>query len=261
MLRRVIETDAHEGPVWVASERALYFTTQRPEVQIRRLADGEVTTVRATTGVANGMTLDHDGTLLVCEQEPAAITRLDLARGCVENVVDAFDGRPLNSPNDVVVSSDRTIWFTDPSYAYLQGFGHEPQLADSVYRFDPATGDMTMVGDGFDKPNGLALSPDERILYVGDNGAPEHIRAFDLANGAEWVFAETPDPDGLKVDPAGNVFVSSPAGVRVLNPEGVLEGEIPIPGAVNFALAGDVIYITADDAIWAADIDSPGGWT
>ena len=102
----LVRTDAHEGPVWAPG--ALYFTTNRPEVQIRRfdLATGDVTTVREHTGVANGMTRDN-GTLLVCEQAPAAITRVDPATGTVlETVVDAFDGKPLNSPNDVVVASD-----------------------------------------------------------------------------------------------------------------------------------------------------------
>ena len=140
MIEKLAETDAHEGPVFVAAERALYFTTQRAgrRVDIMRLslADGRISTVVADAGAANGMALDQDGRLLVCEQQPAAISRIDPATGERETVVDAYRGRPLNSPNDVVVKSDGSIWFTDPSYAHLQGFGPEPQLGDHVYAFD-----------------------------------------------------------------------------------------------------------------------------
>src|SRR5689334_5551346 len=150
-VERVIATDAHEGPVYVVSEDALYFTTQRTpgaasRVDIMRLALGtlELTTVRADANVANGMAADGRGGLIVCEQgtrtRPAAITRLDLETGAVHTLVDAFLGSRLNSPNDVVVKSDGTIWFTDPSYGHLQGFRPPPHHADQVYRHDPATG-------------------------------------------------------------------------------------------------------------------------
>jgi gluconolactonase len=248
-MRRLVETDAHEGPVYVAEEHALYFTTARPHVEIRRLAlaTGAVTTVRARTGVANGMTLDHDGSLLVCEQQPAAITRVDRASGAVETVVDSYDGVPLNSPNDVVVTRDAAIWFTDPSYAHVQGFGPEPQLPDAVYRF--ADGALTMVADGFEKPNGLAFSPDERVLYVGDSEACV-IWAFE--DGARRLFAEIAPgyPDGLKVDGAGRVLSTAGDGIQVFEPDGTRAGLIPIPGAVNFAFGDGTLFITTDDAIW-----------
>jgi gluconolactonase len=159
-LERVIVTDAHEGPVYVAGEDALYFTTvprpspAGPRVDIRRLAlDGErfplapsrLTTVRADANAANGMTLGPDGRLVVCEQgsrtTPAAITLVDPATGHAETLVDECDGAPLNSPNDVVVTRDGAVWFTDPSYGHLQGFRPPPVLGDRVYRHDrpPAT--------------------------------------------------------------------------------------------------------------------------
>jgi gluconolactonase len=212
-MERLVETDAHEGPVYVASEDALYYTTARPQVEIRRLdlSSRSVSTVRADTGVANGMTLDHDGRLLVCEQQPAAITRFDPSTGEVETVVDRFRGRPLNSPNDVIVARDGSIWFTDPSYAHLQGFGPEPQLTDAVYRY--AGGELELVAEGFEKPNGLALSPDERVLYVGDSEACL-IWAFE--NGARRLFAEIAPgyPDGIKVDGAGRVYSSAGDGIQ-----------------------------------------------
>jgi len=130
MNQLLARTDAHEGPVYVAAEGALYFTTQRAgrRVDIMRLSldDGRISTVLADAAAANGMTLDHDGRLIVCEQQPAAISRVDPATGERELVVDAYRGLPLNSPNDVVVKGDGTVWFTDPSYGFLQGFRPAP---------------------------------------------------------------------------------------------------------------------------------------
>jgi gluconolactonase len=262
-LTRLAQTDAHEGPVYVDDD-ALFFTTQRPDVAIRRLAlaTGEVTTVRAAANVANGMALDADGRLIVCEQHPAAITRFDPASGSVETLVDSYDGKPLNSPNDVVVTRDGAVWFTDPSYGHLQGFRPPPELPDAVYRY--ADGELTMVADGFDKPNGLAFSPDEDVLYVGDNGAPRRILAFNvidgrrLPNGRVFAHSTREHPDGVKVDGRGRVYASAADGVRIYDPTGEQVAEIPLPGAVNFTFGGrdrDVLFITADDAIWVAALD------
>jgi gluconolactonase len=279
-LTRVVETDAHEGPVYVAGEDALYFTTQRPEVAIKRLAlDGtcfpvepaRITTVRAAANMANGMALDADGRLVVCEQgtlwQPAGITRVDRVTGGVETVVDEWLGLRLNSPNDVVVKRDGTIWFTDPSYGYLQGFRPAPQVGDQVYRYDPRSGTLSVVADGFDTPNGLAFSPREDVLYVGDNGDPHHIVAFDVLDGRRLtrgrvLAGSTPEhPDGLKVDAGGRVYASAAEGVRIFDASGDQLGTIVLPGAVNFTfggLEGNVLFITADDAIWAAVLDTAG---
>jgi gluconolactonase len=271
LLTPVVATDAHEGPVYVASEDALYFTTSRPDVAIRRLQlDGarfplepeRLTTVCAVTASANGMTLGADGRLLVCVQgshvQPAAIAALDSASGALETIVDSWAGQPLNSPNDVVVARDGGVWFTDPSYGYRQGFRPRPALEDRVYRFDPAARELAVVAGGFDKPNGLAFSPDESVLYVGDNGAPRRLLAFEVDGGRRLgnrrVVAELPPghPDGIKVDRDGRVHVSAPDAVRVYSPDGDLLDELAVPGAVNFAFGGDVLFITADSAIWAA---------
>jgi gluconolactonase len=273
-LRRLAETDAHEGPVYVADEDALYFTTVRRErVAIKRLAlaDGTVSVVREDANMANGMALDRDGALLVCEQgtltERARISRLHRTTGDVETVVDSWKGLPLNSPNDVVVARDGTIWFTDPSYGHLQGFRPEPQTGDHVYRYDPASGELTAVLDSLDKPNGLAFSPDERIFYVGDNGAPHHLLAYDVVDGARLaggrvLAAFTPEqPDGIKVDAEGRVYASAAGGIQILDGRGGQIGEIELPGAVNFTFGGparDVLFITAETAIWAAGVDSKG---
>jgi gluconolactonase len=261
MMERLVETDAHEGPVYLAAERALYFTTQRAgrraDIMRLSLADGRISTVLADAGAANGMTLGHDGRLLVCEQQPAAISRIDPATGARETVVDAYRGLPLNSPNDVVVKSDGSIWFTDPSYAHLQGFGREPRLGDHVYRHD---GELELAATGFDKPNGLAFSPDESVLYVGDSERCV-VEAFDVVSGRllanRRVFAtiEQGYPDGLKIDRRGNVYTTGGPGLMVFSPTGALLREIDLPGAVNFAFAGDRLLVTADDAIWSTPIE------
>jgi gluconolactonase len=246
------------------------------------LEPDSVSTVREDANAANGMALDLEGRLVACEQgtrsQPAAITRFDRRARRIETLVDGWRGLRLNSPNDVVVKGDRTVWFTDPSYGHLQGFRPEPLLGDYVYRYDPATGRLSVVADSFDKPNGLAFSPDERTLYVGDSGAnqepgsyhpsrPHHIKAFDVVDGrrlaGERLFSVTAPgfPDGIEVDGAGRVYASSASGIQVFEPEGELIGEIALPGAVNFAFGGpdrNVLFITADEAVWAAVLAATG---
>ena len=291
-LSLLAEVDAHEGPVYFADENALYFTTlpqpgvdRSPSVQIKRLSLDEpddVSLLVAEAHGANGMARDREGALIVCEQgsrwQPACISRIDRATGQAEAVVEGWRGLRLNSPNDVVVASDGAIWFTDPSYGHLQGFRPPPEVGDYVYRHDPATGETTVVADSFDKPNGLALSPDERVLYVTDSGAnqelgsfyvgrPHHIKAFDVLDrrrlSGERLFAVTSPgfPDGLKVDRDGRVYSSSFSGVQVLAPDGQLLGEIRLPGAVNFCFGGpelDLLLITTDTAVWGAALAAKG---
>jgi gluconolactonase len=290
----VAETDAHEGPVFVADEDALYFTTVRTDrVAIKRLdlASGAISVLCADANMANGMTLGPDGRLVVCEQgtlrTPARISAVDRDTGAVEVLAEGG----LSSPNDVTVASDGAIWFTDPTYGWLQGFRPRPEHPDRIYRLDPG-GRLEVVSEAFDKPNGLVFSPDERTLYVGDSGAihrpddydpgrPRRVVALDLeprrptgpSNSVlqGWirpegtrlrVFADgIPGfPDGLKVASDGRVFVSSADGIVVFQPDGSAAGEIPLPGAVNFAFgAGEsVLYVTADTAVWAVRLHTEG---
>ena len=282
----VVEIDAHEGPVYFADENALYFTTLptsgvdgAPSVQIKRIdldQPDEVSVVVAEANAANGMAPDLDGGLLVCEQgsrsQHARVSRLDRVSGERETVLDNRRGLRFNSPNDVVAARDGSIWFTDPSYGHLQGFKPEPMAGDFVYRHDPATGETRVVADGFDKPNGIALSPDERVIYITDSGAnqqpgsyhvdrPHHIKAFDVVDGGslagDRLFAVTTPgfPDGLKVDSEGRVYASSFSGVQVHDPSGRLIGEIRLPGAVNFCFGGperNLLFITTDSAVRVA---------
>ena len=287
-LVRVVDTNAHEGPVYVAEEDALYFTTvpvrnahDVPQVAIRRIQlDGlafpvdprAITTVRERANVANGMALDHDGFLVVCEQgtrrTPARISRVDRRTGQAETVVAGLGGFRLNSPNDVVVRGDGSIWFTDPSYGHLQGFRPRPQVCDLVYRYDPRRNALAVVADSFSKPNGLAFSPDDQTLYVADNGAPHHLLAFPVVkggrqlNGRRVLAVGTPEhPDGLKVDAGGRIYASARHGIQVFDPAGTLLGEILLPGAVNFTFGGpdrNVLFITRDTAVWAAVLNTKG---
>ena len=290
----LIETNAHEGPVYVAAEHALYFTTV-PEpgpknIAIKRLQlAGEefpfeardLDTVQFPSNMANGMTLDRDGRLLICEQgtreTPACISRMDLKTRSVETVVDQWRGLRFNSPNDVAAKSDRTVWFTDPNYGEIQGFKGAPEVGTYVYRHDPATGETAVVADSFNKPNGLAFSPDESVLYITDTGAnqapgtyfvglPHHIRAFDvygrhLRNDCLFAVVSPGVPDGIKLDGQGRVYTSSGTGVQVFTPDGDLIGEIIAPGVANFTFGGpdnDVLFILDDTKIWQAKLQVAG---
>jgi gluconolactonase len=286
-LVRVASTDAHEGPVYVAEEDALYFTTVPrdqeggfPQVAIERLQLDElrfpvtadrITVLREAANAANGVTLGLDGDLVVCEQgslrEHARISRVDRKTGRAETIVDSIGDMPFNSPNDVVVKRDGTIWFTDPSYGHLQGFRPHPRVPDRVYRYDPASDEVGAVADPFDKPNGLAFSPDERRLYVADNGAQHHLLAFDvdeevnLGPGRVLAVGTREHPDGLKLDVDGRIYASASTGIQVFAPDGLLIGEIWLPGAVNFTFGGpdgNVLFITRDDSIWAALLATKG---
>jgi gluconolactonase len=290
----IANVNAHEGPVYVRGENALYFTTVPVttnipsfgdrNVAIGRLdvASGQVSTCVAATNMANGMTLDREGRLLICEQGSletnARISRMDLKTKEVETVVDHWFGLPFNSPNDVVEKSDGTIWFTDPAYGLLQGFRPKPLIGDYVYRYDPADDSVTVVVDTFKKPNGLCFSPDESILYVNDSGAiegpntyyvdlPHHIRAFDVADDShlvnERLFAVvTPViPDGLKVDSEGRVYSSSGTGVQVFDTTGRILGEILAGGVANFCFGGignNMLFMMCDTAINIATLAATG---
>lgn len=297
----LIHTNAHEGPVYRHDENALYFLTgpiptsgylpDSTRVSVNRLdlsghaplPDSALMTISETSNLANGMTTDLEGRFIVCEQGTkithGRISRVDPSRPSIisEVLVDKWRGIPFNSPNDAVVSRDGCIWFTDPSYGALQDIKNPALLGDFVYKFNPKTFSIDVVEDSFNKPNGLAFSPEESILYIGDSGAiqepgsyhvnlPHHIRAFDvvdgtLRNGRLFAVVSPGIPDGIKVDSAGRVYSSSSSGVQVFNPFGALIGEIVAPGAVNFTFGGlsnTTLYILGDSVIWAAHLAAQG---
>ncbi len=267
-----------EGPVWFADHQCLYFSDIPNQRVLRYLpADGSVTTFLNPSNFANGHTRDHEGRLISCEHGTRRVTRLE-ADGDFTVLADSFAGKRLNSPNDVVVKSDGSIWFTDPTYGILsnyEGYQAEPeQDAHGVYRIDAASGEITRVIDDFTQPNGIAFSPDETKLYVSESGfshdpnVPRHIRVFDvlpdntLANGREFCAIDVGLADGFRFDSDGWLWSSSGDGVQVFDPMGKLAGRILLPQtASNLTFGGpdkSRLYITATKSLYAVDVKAFG---
>jgi gluconolactonase len=266
-----------EGPVWFAEQGMLVWSDIPQDRMLAWTRERGVRVYRQPSGCANGNTRDRQGRLVTCEHLTRRVTRTE-PDGTITVIADRYQGRRLNSPNDVVVRMDGTIWFTDPDYGLRQNVRDQPreQAHDHVFRFDPATGALTSVADDFDKPNGLAFSPDHRTLYIADSaitegpGHPSHIRAFDVADDGTLtggdVFATTEGiPDGMRVDSAGNLWASAGPGLNVYAPDGDLVGRVGFPVDVTnlafgspgsghlFVTAGSTLYllgVTADPAPW-----------
>jgi gluconolactonase len=236
-----------EGPAWSPGWRSLIWSDIPNDRQLRYdEAGGTVSVFRHPCGYTNGNTVDRQGRLLSCEHGGRRISRTEFD-GTVTTLADAYDGKPLNSPNDLVVKSDDSIWFTDPAYGIESDYeGHlSPMEQDGchVYRIDAGTGKITRVANDFVRPNGIAFSPDESLLYIADTGAthgengPRHIRRFkvdgDRLKGGE-VFAECPSGlfDGFRVDVEGRIWASAADGVHVYDPDGTRLGKIHVPEVV-----------------------------
>lgn len=236
-----------EGPVWFGDGRYLLWS-DIPNNRILKWEEetGVVSVFRQPAHNANGNTRDRTGRLITCEHDARRVTRTEYD-GSITVIAESFEGKPLNSPNDVVCKSDGSIWFTDPPFGIL-GFyeGHvaKVELPTNVYRWDPASGRLSVVAGDIQRPNGLAFSPDESKLYIVECGvAPRVIRAYDvvaegkeLANSRVLITAE-PDgtPDGFRVDVDGNLWCGwgmgreELDGVSIFNPEGKLIGRIDLP--------------------------------
>ena len=248
-----------EGPVWNPADGGYLVFSDIPNNELKKWTKtGGLSTFRKPSNNANGNTLDLEGLLTTAEHSGrrVSVTGKD---GAVRTVVDAFEGKKLNSPNDVVVKSDGSHWFTDPDY----GLGKNPkeQAGNYVYRFDPKSKSIRAVVKDFDKPNGLCFSPDERKLYVADSGKPRHIRVFDVQVGGaldgDKVFCaiDKGGPDGIRCDNAGRIWSSAGDGVHVFSPDGKLIGKILVPEApANLCFGGadgKTLYITARKSLYA----------
>jgi gluconolactonase len=239
----------NEGPVYFRDLRCLIWSDIPNNRMLRwNEEDGAVSVFRQPSNYANGNTRDREGRLITCEHDTRRVTRTE-HDGRITVILDRFNGKPLNSPNDVIVSSDGAIWFTDPGYGiqgnYESSAQREFELPTNVYRVDPASGAATVVAGDFVRPNGLALSPDEKLLYIVDSagaalGNVSHIRVFEV-NGKRLtkgrVFAEMGKgtADGVRTDVHGNLWCTygwtDPAedGVRCYAPNGDLIGKIHLP--------------------------------
>jgi gluconolactonase len=238
-----------EGPAWFAAGRYLVWSDIPNDRMLRwDETDGSVSVFRTPANNSNGNTVDPQGRLVTCEHRARRVTRTELD-GSVTVLADSYEGKRFNSPNDVVVRSDGSVWFTDPPYGILsdyEGDKSDQELEGChVYRIDGQNGKITRVADDFVKPNGIAFSADEKLLYVADTGrshdpdAPAHIRRFEVTDkgtlkGGE-VFAECTEGlfDGFRLDTEGRVWSSARDGVHCYTPDGRLIGKIRIPEIVG----------------------------
>ena len=251
-----------EGPVYVPAGRYL-LVSDIPNDRILRWDEptGAIGVFRQPAGHANGHTLDGEGRLVSCEHGNRRVTRTE-HDGTITVLADRYDGRRFNSPNDVVVHSDGSVWFTDPAYGIDSAYeGHraESEIGGChVYRVDPATGSCEVVGDDFDRPNGLAFSLDESQLYIGDSRA-KHIRLFDvhdgrLSGGRMFATCTNGTFDGLRLDDTGRVWAAAGDGVHCLHPDGTLLGKLLLPEETSNLVFGGLnrnhLFVSATTSVY-----------
>ena len=271
-----------EGPVWIGDQNCLLWSDIPNDRMMRWWPTGAVDVFRTPCGYTNGHTRDRQGRLISCEHGGRRISRTEYD-GTVVTLVDSYQGKRLNSPNDVVVKSDDSIWFTDPDYGIWTDYeGHRAESeigARNVYRFDPATGSLDVVADDYERPNGIAFSPDESRCYIADTGAthrpdgPHHIRVHDVIDGVKLgpgkVFAEIENgfADGFRLDEHGNVWTScgTACGIAVFAPDGTPLGKIDLPEAnSNIVFGGpnrNRLFMTASTSVYSLYVGVRGNKT
>ena len=258
-----------EGPVWLPEEQAVVWSDIPNDRMLRWSARDGVTVFREPSMKSNGNTLDREGRLVTCEHLSNRVTRTELD-GSIVTLVERFEGKRLNSPNDVVVKSDGSIWFTDPPYGILterEGRVRESEIgACYVYRLDPDSGALTVVADDFERPNGLAFSPDETTLYISDSAKPHlrHIRAFRvtdeqrLVDDRVFTVIDEGVSDGLRIDTEGNVWTSAADGIQLFDAEGIHLGKIFVPEKVSNCTFGGpdgtTLFITASTSLYSIEV-------
>ena len=273
-----------EGPVWFGDGRYLLWS-DIPNDRILRWDEttGGVSVFRSPSNNANGNTRDRQGRLITCEHGARRVTRTE-HDGRITVLMDSFEGKRLNSPNDVVVKSDGTIWFTDPGYGLLKNYEGAVapfELPRNVYRLDPESGQATVVAGDFDRPNGLCFSPDESLLYIVDTGVshtpngPRHIRVFDvvnggarLANGRLFVDMAPGVADGIRTDLDGNVWAAAGwggegyDGAHCYAPDGTLIGRIHLPEPCSNLCFGGIkknrLFMTAGQSLYSIFVETTG---
>ena len=268
-----------EGPAWFAAGRYLVWS-DIPNNRMMRWdeTDGSVSVFRAPADNSNGNTTDRQGRLVTCQHRTRCVTRTE-HDGSVRVLASHYQGKRLNSPNDIVEKSDGSLWFTDPSYGIDSDYEGDAAASEigacHVYRLDPATGDVVAVATDFAKPNGIAFSPDERRLYVVDTGRshgaqfPRHMRVFDVAadgkslsGGGVFADSEIGMFDGMRVDVHGNVWTSSGDGVRCYAADGTLLGMVKIPEVVANCCFGGAkrnrLFICGTTSLYSVYLNTRG---
>jgi gluconolactonase len=266
-----------EGPVWFGDADCLLFQDLPRNRTMRWNEDTGVSVFQYPSDYGNGQTRDRQGRLISCSHRARCIRRTELD-GSTTILASHHDGKRLNSPNDVVVKSDNTIWFTDPLYGIANDYEGGRQVSEQppgLYRYDPSSGGLNLVADDFDGPNGLAFSPDERRLYVAETGDQnqeyprQHIRMFELAAdgrtliGGDVFYKVSPGYcDGLRIDEDGNLWSSAADGVHCIDPAGKLLGKIIIPHLVaNLTFGGERknrLFICASHTLYAVFLNCRG---
>ncbi len=271
-----------EGPVWFGDGRFLLWS-DIPNNRIMKWEEetGAVSVFRKPSNNSNGNARDRQGRLLTCEHDARRVTRTEYD-GALTVIADGYDGKPLNSPNDVVCKSDGSIWFTDPPFGvlgYYEGHTATAELPTNVYRWDPVSKKPAVVAGDVKRPNGLAFSPDESQLYIVEGGVmPRVIRAYDVkSDGAglgekRVLISAEPDgtPDGLRVDVDGNLWVGwgmgreGLDGVSVFNPQGTLIGRIDLPErCANLCFGGrhrNRLFMCASTSVYSLFVNTQGAW-
>ena len=268
-----------EGPVWFGDSRTLVWS-DIPNNRMLRWDEetGEVRTFRKPSNNANGNTRDREGRLVTCEHLTRRVTRTEYD-GSITVLADQYNGKPLNSPNDVIVKSDGSIWFSDPSFGidgFYEGERKDPELKPAVYRVDGKSGEITMMTDTLIGPNGLAFSPDESVIYIVDSRAsPRKILAFDisrdglkLTNQRELIDAGQGTPDGFRVDVHGNLWCGwgmgsdELDGVRIFTPQGEAIGHIALPErCANVCFGGryrNRLFMAASHGLYSLYVNTQG---
>jgi gluconolactonase len=256
-----------EGPAYFPAHRSLVWSDIPNDRMLRYYEPtGDVSVFRAPANNANGHTVDPQGRLVSCEHGTRRVTRTE-HDGTITVLADSFEGKRLNSPNDVVVRSDGAVYFTDPSYGIesdYEGNKGESEFeggACYVFRVDPITGALQIVADDFDRPNGLAFSVDERLLYVADSGGPHNMSVLDVAddgtltNKREFAVCEQGVFDGFRLDSDGRIWTSAADGVHCYDPDGTLLGKIHVPEVVANVTWGwpkrNRLYLCATTSVYA----------
>ena len=259
-----------EGAVYLPRQKVVLFS-DIPNDRMLQFdpATGDTTVFREPANFTNGHYVDLEGRLVSAQHLTHGITRTE-HDGTVRMLVDRYEGKRLNSPNDLVVKSDGTIWFTDPPYGILsdrEGARRESELGGNfVFRFDPVSGDLAIVVDSMDRPNGIAFSPDESILYVADTGEPKNVLAFDVlsdgcsvSNSREFIVVRPGASDGFRCDVEGNFWTSTGDGIHCYTPDGELIGKILVPeqAVANCCFGGEefkTLYIAGDTTLYSVEL-------